>query len=329
MFFKKLKSFIAIIIVATFIMPQSILAYSKYIIAGGENIGLQIRNKGIIVAGFYKVSNKYPGKEAMLQKGDTIIKADNNTVETIDEFISAIKNSNQKNLKLVYLRNNEEKITTLDLVYEDNILKTGLYVKDMISGIGTLTFIDPNTKLYGALGHEVAESSSGVMINVKDGKIYNSKVTSIDKSIRGEPGAKNADVNSQDVYGNVKENTKNGIFGDYTKEINNDNLYEVADYGDINLGNAKIITVLKGSLKKQYNINILKVSNNKDDNKNILFEITDEELIDKTGGIVQGMSGSPIVQDDKIIGAVTNVVVNNPKKGYGILITSMLEEAEN
>lgn len=329
MFFKKLKSFIAIIIVATFIMPQSILAYSKYIIAGGENIGLQIRNKGIIVAGFYKVSDKYPGKEAMLQKGDTIIKADNNTVETIDEFISAIKNSNQKNLKLVYLRNNEEKITTLDLVYEDNILKTGLYVKDMISGIGTLTFIDPNTKLYGALGHEVAESSSGVMINVKDGKIYNSKVTSIDKSIRGEPGAKNADVNSQDVYGNVKENTKNGIFGDYTKEINNDNLYEVADYGDINLGNAKIITVLKGSLKKQYNINILKVSNNKDDNKNILFEITDEELIDKTGGIVQGMSGSPIVQDDKIIGAVTNVVVNNPKKGYGILITSMLEEAEN
>ena len=329
MFFKKLKSFIAIIIVATFIMPQSILAYSKYIIAGGENIGLQIRNKGIIVAGFYKVSDKYPGKEAMLQKGDTIIKADSNTVETIDEFISAIKNSNQKNLKLVYLRNNEEKITTLDLVYEDNILKTGLYVKDMISGIGTLTFIDPNTKLYGALGHEVAESSSGVMINVKDGKIYNSKVTSIDKSIRGEPGAKNADVNSQDVYGNVKENTKNGIFGDYTKEINNDNLYEVADYGDINLGNAKIITVLKGSLKKQYNINILKVSNNKDDNKNILFEITDEELIDKTGGIVQGMSGSPIVQDDKIIGAVTNVVVNNPKKGYGILITSMLEEAEN
>ena len=329
MFFKKLKSFIAIIIVATFIMPQSILAYSKYIIAGGENIGLQIRNKGIIVAGFYKVSDKYPGKEAMLQKGDTIIKADSNTVETIDEFISAIKNSNQKNLKLVYLRNNEEKITTLDLVYEDNILKTGLYVKDMISGIGTLTFIDPNTKLYGALGHEVAESSSGVMINVKDGKIYNSKVTSIDKSIRGEPGAKNADVNSQDVYGNVKENTKNGIFGDYTKEINNDNLYEVADYGDINLGNAKIITVLKGSLKKQYNINILKVSNNKDENKNILFEITDEELIDKTGGIVQGMSGSPIVQDDKIIGAVTNVVVNNPKKGYGILITSMLEEAEN
>jgi stage IV sporulation protein B len=329
MLFKKFKSFIAIFIVATFIMPQSVLAYSKYIVAGGENIGLQINNDGIIVAGFYKVGEEYPGKEAALQKGDTIIKADDSSVNSIDDFINAIKNSNQKNLKLVYLRDGNEQTTTLNLITVDDVVKTGLYVKDMVSGIGTLTFIDPNTKLYGALGHEVIESQSGTMINVKDGKIYNSTVTGIDKSTRGDPGAKEANVDSNNIYGNIIENTTSGIFGNYTDEINDSKLYEVANYEDIKLGEAKIITVLEGTEKKEYGINILKVNNNKNDNKNILFEVTDEELINKTGGIVQGMSGSPIIQDDKIIGAVTNVVVNNPKRGYGILITSMLDEAEN
>lgn len=329
MYFKKFKSFIAIFLVATFIMPQTLFAYSKYIIAGGENIGLQINNNGIIVAGFYKVEDKYPGVEANLQKGDTIIESDGVLVQNIDDFINTIKNSNQKSLKLVYLRNNKKETTTLNLAINDGTIKTGLYVKDMVSGIGTLTFIDPKTKLYGALGHEVIESQSKTMLEVKDGKIYNSKVTSIDKSTRGEPGCKNANVDSNDVYGSIIENTTTGIFGKYTKEINKNKLYEVAEYKDIKTGNAKIITVLNDEEKREFTINILRVSNEKNDNKNILFEVTDKELISKTGGIVQGMSGSPIIQDNKIVGAVTNVVVNNPKRGYGVLITSMLEEAEN
>ena len=115
----------------------------------------------------------------------------------------------------------------------------------------------------------------------------------------------------------------------YTKEINNDTLYKVASYKDIKLGEAKLITVLEGNKKEEYSVNILKINNNKNDNKNILFEITDENLIKKTGGIIQGMSGSPIVQNNNIIGAVTNVVVNDPTRGYAILITSMLQEAEN
>ncbi len=329
MFLKKLKSFIAILIIATFIMPQSILAYSEYIVAGGENIGLQINNNGIIVAGFYKIGDVYPGYDANLNKGDTIVKVDGKEVKTIDDFITSIKDSNQRSLKLVYRRNKKEETTTLNLINDEGVVKTGLYVKDMVSGIGTLTFVDPETKLYGALGHEVIESSSGTMMNVKDGKIYNSNVTGIEKSVRGEPGAKNANVDSNDVYGNISENTISGIFGNYTKEINKDKLYKVTGYKDIKLGEAKIITVLDGNEKKEYSINILKVNNEKNDNKNILFEITDQELIKKTGGIIQGMSGSPIIQGNNIIGAVTNVVVNNPKRGYGILITSMLEEAEN
>jgi stage IV sporulation protein B len=329
MSFKKLKSFIAIFLVATFIMPQSLLAYSKYIVAGGENIGLSINNKGIIIAGFYKVEDKYPGYDAGLNKGDVIKRANDKEVSSIDDFIGAIKESDGKSLKLVYQRGKQNETTTLNLTNENGTLKTGLYVKDMISGIGTLTYIDPESRIYGALGHEVLEQTTGTMINVRDGKIYNSNVTSVEKSVRGEPGAKNANTNSNDVFGDVKENKVSGIFGNYTKEINKDNLYKVAVYEDIKLGEAKIITVIEGTLKKEYNINILKVNNDKADNKNILFEITDSNLINKTGGIVQGMSGSPIIQGNNIIGAVTNVVVNNPKRGYGILITTMLEEGEN
>jgi stage IV sporulation protein B len=329
MSFKKLKSFIAIFLVATFIMPQSLLAYSKYIVAGGENIGLSINNKGIIIAGFYKVEDKYPGYDAGLNKGDVIKRANDKEVSSIDDFIGAIKESDGKSLKLVYQRGKQNETTTLNLTNENGTLKTGLYVKDMISGIGTLTYIDPESRIYGALGHEVLEQTTGTMINVRDGKIYNSNVTSVEKSVRGEPGAKNANTNSNDVFGDVKENKVSGIFGNYTKEINKDNLYKVAVYEDIKLGEAKIITVIEGTLKKEYSINILKVNNDKADNKNILFEITDSNLINKTGGIVQGMSGSPIIQGNNIIGAVTNVVVNNPKRGYGILITTMLEEGEN
>ena len=162
--FKKIKNFIAIMIVATFIMPQSILAYSNYIVAGGENIGLQINNDGIIIAGFYKVDDIYPGMKANLSKGDTIIKVDGNNVKTIDDFITSIKNSNQRSLKLVYLRNGSEQTTTLNLINDNGVVKTGLYVKDMVSGIGTLTFIDPNTKIYGALGHEIIEKNKGIEV---------------------------------------------------------------------------------------------------------------------------------------------------------------------
>lgn len=329
MFLKKFKNILAIFLIATFIIPQTVFAYSNYIVAGGENIGLQINNNGVIIVGFYKVGDTYPGSDSMLQKGDIIVKADNKKVSNINDFVNVIESSNQKNLKLVYLRNNNEETTTLNLNLIDGVLKTGLYVKDMVSGIGTLTFIDPNTKLYGALGHEIIESSSNTILEVKDGKIYSSNVTSVDKSVRGDPGCKNANVDTNDIYGNIKENTKKGIFGSYTKDIDKNILYEVGKFEEIKTGNAKIITVIDKNVKKEYSINILKVNNDISDNKNILFEVTDNSLLEKTGGIVQGMSGSPIIQNGKIIGAVTNVVVNNPKKGYGILITSMLEEAEN
>jgi len=329
MFFKYAKKYVIIALFTMFIIPINLLAYSKYIIAGGENIGLQINSKGIIVVGFYEVDGKFPAEEAKLNKGDTILKANDSEINSINDFINVIKNCNCNELYIEYKRNDNISNTKLALIKEDDSIKTGLYVKDLISGIGTLSYIDPKTKIYGALGHEVIEQTTKLMVDANGGSIFESNVTNIDKSIRGEPGYKNAVINNNKILGDIKENTKFGIFGTYDNEFNNNNLYEVGSYDDIKKGNAKIITVIRNNEKKEYDIKILEKNNNTSDNKNILFEITDKELINKTGGIVQGMSGSPIIQNNKIIGVVTNVVVNNPKKGYAVLITSMLDEGEN
>ena len=280
---KKLKIKI-LILLTSFIMPISILAYSDYIIPGGENIGIEIKSKGVMVVGLYEVNGKYIAKESGLKVGDIITKINDQKAETIDEMTKIIGSSNET-IKINYLRDDKEQTTTMNLIKdENNIYKTGLYVKDEIKGIGTLTFIDPNTKLFGALGHEIIEKSTGQILEVKDGKIYNSKVTNIEPSRDGNPGEKNALFKNE--IGEIKENTNKGIFGKYNEKL-------------------------------------------PEKTKNLLFEITDKELLETTGGIVQGMSGSPIIQDDNIIGAVTHVVVDNPKKGYGIFITNMLEEAEN
>jgi len=327
MFLKKIKKTF-VIILTSFIMPISILAYSDYIIVGGENVGIEINWEGVMVVGLYEINGKYKASEAGIKIGDIITSINNQNISTIDEMTDIISKSNDK-IEITFIRDNKLDHTTLELTKdENNVYKTGLYVKDQIKGIGTLTFIDPNTKLFGALGHEIIEKTTGKILEVKDGKIYNSKVTNIEPSRDGNPGEKNA-VFKETTIGNIKENTNKGIFGTYEDEIPNKKLYKVASPNEIKQGEAKILTVLNNEEIKEYKINILKISETKEKTKNLLFEITDEELLEKTGGIIQGMSGSPIIQDDKIIGAVTHVVVDSPKKGYGIFITNMLEEAEN
>lgn len=314
-----------LILLTSFIMPISILAYSDYIIPGGENIGIEIKSKGVMVVGLYEVNGKYLTKD--LKIGDMITKINDQKVETIDDMTKLIGNSNET-IKINYIRDNKEETTTMNLIKdENNIYKTGLYVKDEIKGIGTLTFIDPNTKLFGALGHEIIEKSTGQILEVKDGKIYNSKVTNIEPSRDGNPGEKNAIF--KDEIGEIKENTNKGIFGEYKEKLPNKKQYKVAKINEIKTGEAKILTVLNDEEVKEYKIEIIKISDKNEKIKNLLFEITDKELLETTGGIVQGMSGSPIIQNDNIIGAVTHVVVDSPTKGYGIFITNMLEEAEN
>ena len=330
MFFKKIKNNILLTLIFTLlIIPNYALAYSDYIVAGGENIGIELNSNGVIIVGTYEVNGINPAKEANLRAGDKIIKINDKDVINIEEMLKVIENSNNKsNIKITYLRGNKTNDTSLKLSKSnDNIYKTGLYVKDSISGVGTLTFIDPNTKLFGALGHEIIEKNTGQKLEIKDGKIYSSTVTGITRSDIGKPGEKAARYDSSDIFGNVKENTTSGIFGNYTSTIPDKKLYKVAKEDEVKTGNATIFTVIDGNTIESFAINILRI--NKNTTKNILFEITDSRLLRNTGGIVQGMSGSPIIQDNFIVGAVTHVVVDDPTKGYGIFITTMLEEAEN
>ena len=315
------------IFIISCIFPLNVLAYSDYIIPGGNNIGIEVYNKGIIVIGFYKIDNKYNTND--LKIGDIILKVGNDEVFTVDEMVTAIENNvKDKKVKITIMRNDEEKVIDFNLVEQEGIYKTGLYVKDSISGIGTLTYIDPETSIYGALGHEIIEGTSLKTVEIRNGTIFESLVTSIDRSSVGTAGTKNAKFYSNNVYGNVKENTISGIYGEYTNKFPEIEKLKVGKPEELKLGKAKIRTVLEGDKIEEFDIEITKI-NDANKIKNITFKIIDERLIDKTGGIVQGMSGSPIIQNNMIFGAVTHVIVNNPTTGYGIFITTMLEEGEN
>ena len=200
------------------IFPLNVLAYSNYIIPGGNNIGIEVYNEGIIVIGFYKINNKYNTND--LKIGDVISKINGKNVYTIENMVKNIENSVKDNkIELTIKRNKEEKIIDFELINIDGTYKTGLYVKDSVSGIGTLTYIDPETKIYGSLGHQIIEGNSMTTVEVRSGTIFESLVTSIDRSSIGTAGTKNAKFYSNNVYGNITKNKINGIYGTYTSEL--------------------------------------------------------------------------------------------------------------
>lgn len=309
-------------------IPISVFAYSEYIMASGKNIGIELKSNNIIIVGSYKIDDYNVLLESDLKIGDKILKIDDYNITSVVSMQNAINKLNKDNVKVTYKRNNLEYTTNIKLHKEDGEYKTGLYVRDSIRGVATLTYIDTANNSFGALGHEILEKSTKSKFDSDTGSIFASTVTGITKSTDGNPGEKNAHSNSLDVYGKVIENTTSGIFGEYTAPLPKTKLYKVAKPDEIKLGEAKILTVIDGDKVEEFGINILKINKNSK-SKNILFEVTDKNLLDVAGGIVQGMSGSPIIQDDKIIGAVNFVVVDRTNKGYGIFITTMLEEAEN
>ena len=313
-----------------FLFPLGVFAYSKYIIPGGESIGIKINTEGLVVVGFYKVEDEYIAKNNF-KIGDKIINVNGKNVNTIDELTDAVSKSEMSslNVKVTVKRNDREVDTYLKLIVKDGIYKTGLYVKDSLIGLGTLSYIDPVSKIYGALGHEITMNETGNKVDVRDGNILYSKVIGIDKSRNGKVGSKNANIIFDRKIGTIQKNTNKGIYGIYIDNLPNKEPYQVADFSNIKKGDAYILTVTKDNKIEKYSINILdKYSSKKDTQKAFSFEITDKNLLNKTGGIVQGMSGSPIIQDDKIIGAVTNVLVDNVTLGYGISIITMLAEGE-
>lgn len=321
---KKLK----ILLLSLLLIPINVLAYSEYIIPGGETLGIEINSNGIMVIGFYQINGSYNKGNPNIKSGDYITAVNGIKVETVNDLTEVIEDNIKDGLvEITFTRNGKEKKSELELIKDGDLYKTGLYVKDSITGIGTLSYIDPETKVFGALGHEIVESNTNSIVEIKSGVIFRNYITSIDKSSNGVPGSKNAKFYYDTPYGTILKNTAVGIYGLYENDLPNKDLYEVAEPEEIKIGEATIYTVLEGEKINDYSIEITGISETADI-KNISFIINDEDLLSKTGGVVQGMSGSPIIQNNKIIGAVTHVVIDNPTTGYGIFITTMLEEGE-
>lgn len=329
-----MKTKIMTMLLSFLFIPIYVFAYSDYLIASGETIGVELRTDNVFIVGSYKIRNYDVLDNSDLMIGDKIVRINNYEVTSAKSLQNAINDIDSDIVSLSYIRNGEKYTTTIPLYREDGVLKTGLYVRDSIRGVASLTYIEPpskengNVASFGALGHEIVEKTSKQRFPLDDGNIFSSVVTGVTKSVAGSPGEKNARSDSNDILGTVSSNTFSGVFGTYTADIPKTKLYKVAESSEVKTGSAKILTVINGDKVEAFDINILKINNNSN-TKNILFEVTDKKLLSKTGGIVQGMSGSPIIQGEYIIGAVNYVLVDSPKNGYGIFITNMLKEAEN
>ena len=287
-----MKKFLLSLLTIYLFIPISVFAYSDYLIASGQNIGIELKSDYVLIVGSYKMKNYNVLTDTDLKIGDKIIKIQDENINSIIKMQEVIEKQTTDTIEVTYLRGNKEYTEEIKLYKENGEYKTGLYVRDTIRGVATLTYIDTENKTFGALGHEILEKSTKSKFDAKEGTIFSSTVTSITKSNDGDPGEKNARSDSSNIYGTVEENTESGIFGTYTKSLPNSKLYKVASPIDIKQGSAKILTVISDNQVEEFDINIIRINENSD-SKNILFEVTDQKLLEKTGGIVQGMSGSP------------------------------------
>ncbi len=302
-----------------------------YLIPSGEAIGVKLYAEGVLVVGMSDVTDEdgrihEPGKDAGLMVGDRILAVNGKLVKDIDDFAEKINEAEGK-ASLEVARENRKFETEITPVYsgEANCYKIGLWVRDSTAGIGTLTFYNPEDKTFGALGHGICDSDTKELMVVREGSVNACKIRNVIKGKKGLAGELSGDFSGLEI-GNITQNTGSGIRG-IAKEIHGDDAILAASRFEVKKGNAKILCDIDGNGPFGYNIEITKVSH-RGDGKNMVIKVTDERLIKKTGGIVQGMSGSPIIQNGKLIGAVTHVFVNDPTKGYGIFIENMLEMME-
>ncbi|HET7580646.1 MAG TPA: SpoIVB peptidase [Bacillales bacterium] len=310
------------------------------VIPGGQSIGVKLNTVGVLVVGYHLVhterGEKSPGEKAGIKVGDIITKINDVDVQEMDDVAPLVKKAGKhhQSLDVTILRNKTKMHKTLEPQKdkEAGVYQIGLYIRDSAAGIGTLTFYDPKSMVYGALGHVISDMDTKEPIVVHDGKIVRSNVTSIEKGMNGRPGEKIAELSpDRSILGTVRTNSAFGIFGKLKHEPKNAITRKpipIAMSGEVEEGPAKIYTVVNGDKVKAFDVKILSsVPQKFPATKGLVIKITDPELLKKTGGIVQGMSGSPIVQNGKLIGAVTHVFVNDPTTGYGVHIEWMMDEA--
>ncbi|PJI09948.1 MULTISPECIES: SpoIVB peptidase [Clostridium] len=306
---------------------------------GGQPIGVKLHTKGVLIVGFSDITGssgkvQSPAVVAGIQIGDSIIKVDGENINNAGELSEKVNKNSTAKVKITVERKGKAFDKIIDKVKNknDGEYKLGLWVRDSTAGIGTLTFYYDKDKIFGALGHPITDVDTGDIINMSSGNLIDSSIVSINKGIRGNPGElRGIFINEDNPIGTVNKNTICGLFGKSFDDLANKQYckpMEVAMRNEIKLGPAKILTTIDGNKPKMYSINIEKLFDQDSPNpKSMMIRVTDSELLEKTGGIVQGMSGSPIIQNNKIIGAVTHVLVNKPDTGYGVYIEWMLKGA--
>lgn len=313
-------------------MGFSLLTSNIYLIPGGENIAFEVKTDGIIVTSTYDVKNGKdiynPSKHSDILKGDIIKAVENYKVDSLESFIKVFNHYVDKGkINITICRKGKKYTKILRLIKQDDKIKTGLYVKERVLGIGTISFYDPVNHIYGALGHEIYDPDSETIVDIRTGSIYESSVIGIKEN--GEDiGEKIASTELDNVLGDIKVNSTFGIFGSIEEIPSSYVPIEMAKMEEVKIGDASIYTVTKGNQVEEYKIKITSLKKQSSiEEKGISFKITDEELLEIGGGIYYGMSGSPIIQNNKLVGAVTHVLSNDKTSGYGIYMESMYKYA--
>ena len=298
----------------------------------GKSIGMKLYTDGVLVVGMSEIEGKKPYQNSGIEEGDRIVEINNNQIDTTDELINTVNRSNGEEVKIKYIEtDNSVKTTSIKPVKTGNEYKLGLWVRDAAAGVGTLTFYEPESQMYAALGHGITDIDTSELINIASGELVTTNILSIVKGKKGEPGEIRGTIENGYVVGKVYKNTRFGVYGNLTNKnifnISNNNAIDVASREEIETGKAEILCELENGNTKNYEIEIQKIfTNNNEDNKSMLIKVTDDELIEKTGGIIQGMSGAPIIQNGKFIGAVTHVLVSDPTQGYAVFADIMIKQ---
>lgn len=327
MLFKKLSVALLTVVIMLF---QSFQVFAAEVILGGQSIGIELDYEGVMITGTYDISidnKKYnPSSDGYLS-GDLITHVNNQSVDSISLLMEHVEKDieNQKDIILTLQRGNQSLQKKLKFQEKNGQFSTGLYVQDGLSGIGTMTYYDPSTHHFGALGHLMYDSSLSNETIVKQGSVYYAQVKKINPSTNGHPGEKIADIGTIEI-GTIFDNNNYGIYGSYNENMSEQTIISTASIDEVEEGEAYFLTVLDGHTPVKVSINITHLKKqNQPQVKGITFEITDKKVLTLTNGVVQGMSGSPIIQNGKLIGCVTHVDVNNVHQGYGLYIDWMLE----
>ena len=273
----------------------------------GNTIGLKLYTNGVLVIGMTEIQGEKPYKNSNIKEGDLIIQVNSKPIETTDDLIKRVNESKGEKIELTYLREGVKHTTNIEPVQtEENEYKIGLWVRDGAVGVGTITYYEPTTNSFAALGHPIVDNDTGDIVSIKEGELLQASISSIKKGEEGNPGEIRGTLKNEEIIGKIRTNTKYGIFGTLNSitslNINSGNSLKVALRDETKTGKAKILLTLEDGIRKEYEIQIKKIyKNNNEDNKSMLIQITDEKLKEITGGIIQGMSGAPIVQNGKFI----------------------------